>query len=471
MALSESQKRAVSHVKGPLLCLAGPGSGKTTVITARTRFLIEEKKISPMAILVITFTKAAALEMKERFQVLMGGHSCPVTFGTFHSVFFWILRQAYGLSAANIIREEQKYQFLRELLSQHHLEIEDENEFLAGIIGEISLVKNDRIPLENYYSKNCSEELFRKFFNGYQEKLQNERLLDFDDMLVMCYELLSQRPDILAGWQRRFRYILIDEFQDINQIQYDTIRLLAAPENNLFIVGDDDQSIYRFRGARPEIMLNFQKDYPEAETVLLSENYRSVENIIRAAGKVIQNNHARYPKDIHGVREKGEPIELHGFVNQGQENAFVLEKVREYQKKGVSFKDMAVLFRTNTAARPLVEKFMEYNIPFQMRDSLPNIYEHWIAEDIITYIHMAQGSRKRQDFLKIANRPKRYLSRDVLQDSEISFLALRRAYEDKDWMLDRLDKLESDLTVISRLKPYAAVNYIRNGVGYEEYLK
>lgn len=157
MALSESQKKAVSHVKGPLLCLAGPGSGKTTVITARTRFLIEEKKISSMSILVITFTKAAALEMKERFQVLMGGRSCPVTFGTFHSVFFWILRQAYGLSAANIIREEQKYQFLRELLSQHHLEIEDENEFLAGIIGEISLVKNDRIPLENYYSKNCSE--------------------------------------------------------------------------------------------------------------------------------------------------------------------------------------------------------------------------------------------------------------------------------------------------------------------------
>ena len=470
MALSESQKKAVSHVKGPLLCLAGPGSGKTTVITARTRFLIEEKKISSMSILVITFTKAAALEMKERFQVLMGGRSCPVTFGTFHSVFFWILRQAYGLSAANIIREEQKYQFLRELLSQHHLEIEDENEFLAGVIGEISLVKNDRIPLENYYSQNCSEELFRKFFNGYQEKLQKERLLDFDDMLVMCYELLSQRPDILAGWQKRFRYILIDEFQDINQIQYDTIRLLAAPENNLFIVGDDDQSIYRFRGARPEIMLNFKKDYPEAETVTLAENYRSVENIIRAAGKVIKNNHARYPKDIHGVREKGEPIEIHGFVNQGQENGFVLEKVREYQKKGVALRDMAVLFRTNTAARPLVERFMEYNIPFQMRDSLPNIYEHWIAQDLITYIHMAQGSRKRQDFLKIANRPKRYLSRDVLQDSEISFLSLRRAYEDKDWMLDRLDKLESDLTVISRLKPYAAVNYIRNGVGYEEYL-
>ena len=470
MALSESQKKAVSHVKGPLLCLAGPGSGKTTVITARTRFLIAEKKISSMSILVITFTKAAALEMKERFQVLMGGTSLSGDLRDLPFCFFLDSSSGVRAQRGQYHPGGTKYQFLRELLSQHHLEIEDENEFLAGIIGEISLVKNDRIPLENYYSKNCSEELFRKFFNGYQEKLQKERLLDFDDMLVMCYELLSQRPDILAGWQKRFRYILIDEFQDINQIQYDTIRLLAAPENNLFIVGDDDQSIYRFRGARPEIMLNFKKDYPEAETVTLAENYRSVENIIRAAGKVIKNNHARYPKDIHGVREKGEPIEIHGFVNQGQENGFVLEKVREYQKKGVALRDMAVLFRTNTAARPLVEKFMEYNIPFQMRDSLPNIYEHWIAQDLITYIHMAQGSRKRQDFLKIANRPKRYLSRDVLQDSEISFLSLRRAYEDKDWMLDRLDKLESDLTVISRLKPYAAVNYIRNGVGYEEYL-
>ena len=166
MALSENQKQAVRHVSGPCLCLAGPGSGKTTVITERTRYLIEEEKISPMEILVITFTKAAAAEMKERFERLMGGNLFPVTFGTFHSVFFWILRQAYGLNANNILKEEQKYQILRELMGSLKMEIEDEADFLSGITEEISLLKYDRIPLENYCSQNCSEELFRKLFLG-----------------------------------------------------------------------------------------------------------------------------------------------------------------------------------------------------------------------------------------------------------------------------------------------------------------
>ena len=470
MKLNEAQSKAVSHVDGPMMVIAGPGSGKTTVITKRIKYLIESAGVSPADILVITFTRAAAGEMQQRFRAMTPGKEYPVRFGTFHSIFYWILKTAYGQSMLRVISEEEKRGIIEQILHTMELSYENKEEIVSSIVSQVSLVKCDMMDVENYYSKDMPEHAFRELYRRLDAELKRRKLIDFDDMLVYTYELLSQRKDILAAWQNRFRYFLVDEFQDVNRIQYDILRLLAGERQNLFVVGDDDQSIYRFRGARPEIMLNFKKDYPEAETVTLAENYRSVENIIRAAGKVIKNNHARYPKDIHGVREKGEPIEIHGFVNQGQENGFVLEKVREYQKKGVALRDMAVLFRTNTAARPLVEKFMEYNIPFQMRDSLPNIYEHWIAQDLITYIHMAQGSRKRQDFLKIANRPKRYLSRDVLQDSEISFLSLRRAYEDKDWMLDRLDKLESDLTVISRLKPYAAVNYIRNGVGYEEYL-
>jgi len=470
MALSEAQKKAVQHVTGPCLCLAGPGSGKTTVITERTRYLIEEQHIAPANILVITFTKAAASEMKERFGRLMGGGNYGVTFGTFHSVFFWILRQAYGLRAENILKEEQKYQILREIIGTLTLEIEDEADFISGITGEISLIKNDRILLENYYSQNCPEEIFRKIFDSYQAKLSGKRLIDFDDMLVMCYELLNERPDIRLGWQKRFTYILIDEFQDINQIQYDTVKLLAMPLNNLFIVGDDDQSIYRFRGARPEIMLNFQKDFPETKVVLLAENYRSTENIIRAAGKVIAHNDARFPKDIHGVRDKGAPIELHAFANQTRENQFLIDKVREYHKEGYSYRDMAILFRTNTGGRLVVEKFMEYNLPFWMRDTMPNIYEHWIAKDLITYIQIALGSRKRQDFLRIINRPKRYISREALENSEISFTDLRCVYKEKDWMLDRIDKLESDLLAIRKMAPYAAINYIRKAVGYEEYL-
>lgn len=470
MSLSEAQTRAVAHAEGPCICLAGPGSGKTTVITQRVKYLIEKRGVSPSGILVITFTKAAAIEMKERFGRLMGGTYLPVTFGTFHAVFFGILKNAYHYTAANILREEQKYQFLKEITGRMNLEIEDEAEFLSGITMEISKVKNDRIALEHYYSANCSDEIFREIYGRYQQKLGSARLLDFDDMLVYTYELLKERKDIREGWQRRFPYILIDEFQDINQIQYDVIRLLAAPKNNLFIVGDDDQSIYRFRGARPEIMLNFGKDYPEAKLVKLEANYRSTENIIKAAGRVIVNNTMRYPKEIHGVKAAGEKIEVHGFVTQAQENTFLVRKVKEYLEGGYRPEDIAVLFRTNTGGRLMISKFMEYNIPFRMRDIMPNIYEHWIARDIISYIRMAQGSRERKEFLRVINRPKRYVSREALDSMEISFENLREYYEDKEWMTERIDKLEYDLGLLKNMTPYAAINFIRRGIGYEEYL-
>ena len=470
MSLSEAQTRAVAHAEGPCICLAGPGSGKTTVITQRVKYLIEKRGVSPSGILVITFTKAAAIEMKERFGRLMGGKYLPVTFGTFHAVFFGILKNAYHYTAANILREEQKYQFLKEITGSMNLEIEDEAEFLSGITMEISKVKNDRIALEHYYSANCSDEIFREIYGRYQQKLGSARLLDFDDMLVYTYELLKERKDIREGWQRRFPYILIDEFQDINQIQYDVIRLLAAPKNNLFIVGDDDQSIYRFRGARPEIMLNFGKDYPEAKLVKLEANYRSTENIIKAAGRVIVNNTMRYPKEIHGVKAAGEKIEVHGFVTQAQENTFLVRKVKEYLEGGYRPEDIAVLFRTNTGGRLMISKFMEYNIPFRMRDIMPNIYEHWIARDIISYIRMAQGSRERKEFLRVINRPKRYVSREALDSMEISFENLREYYEDKEWMTERIDKLEYDLGLLKNMTPYAAINFICRGIGYEEYL-
>lgn len=470
MSLSEAQTRAVAHAEGPCICLAGPGSGKTTVITQRIKYLIEKREVPPTGILVITFTKAAAIEMKERFGRLMGGKYMPVTFGTFHAVFFGILKNAYHYTAANILREEQKYQFLKEIVGRMNLEIEDEAEFLSGITTEISTVKNDRISLEHYYSSNCSEEIFREIYAKYQQKLEAARLLDFDDMLVYTYELLRERKDIREGWQKRFPYILIDEFQDINQIQYDVIRLLAAPKNNLFIVGDDDQSIYRFRGARPEIMLNFGKDYPEAKLIKLEANYRSTENIIKGAGRVIVHNTMRYPKEIHGVKEAGEKIEVHGFVTQPQENTYLVRKVKEYLEGGYRPEDIAVLFRTNTGARLMVSKFMEYNIPFRMRDIMPNIYEHWIAQDMISYIKMAQGCRERKEFLRIINRPKRYVSREALDSMEISFESLRAYYAEKEWMAERIDKLEYDLRLLKNMTPYAAINFIRHGIGYEEYL-
>ena len=218
MSFNPSQTEAIGHTTGPMLVLAGPGSGKTTVITQRTRNLILNEGVEPSHILVITFTKAAAVEMKERFYRLMGGKKYPVTFGTFHAVFFQILKHAYGFRSSNIAGEEQRFRFMREIVQHLHLEYEDENEFVSDLLGEISLVKNTGIALEHYYPKNCAKETFEQLYHFYDEKMRRQRLIDFDDMLVYCYELFEQRKDILSAWQRKFQFILIDEFQDINKI-------------------------------------------------------------------------------------------------------------------------------------------------------------------------------------------------------------------------------------------------------------
>ena len=469
MQVSNAQHQAITHGAGPAIVLAGPGSGKTLVITQRVRYLIEAYHVRPQEILVITFTKAAAQEMQSRFQAL--SRQRGVTFGTFHAVFFHILKYAYHYSAANILTEEKKYQILQRLLSESGLHFEDEKETLSEIASEISVVKNEQIPLEHYYSKSCPEEVFRVFYRKYEEMHRREGLLDFDDMMTMTYELLTQRADILAAWQRHYRYILVDEFQDINLLQYAILRLLANPERNLFIVGDDDQSIYRFRGAKPEIMLNFPKDYPDAKQIVLDRNFRSVASVIRAAQLVIRENTKRFAKRAVHVRKGQGQIDIREFSGQEHESLYLIKKVQESLAGGMPPNEIAVLYRTNQGARPYAERLMEFNIPFEMRDALPNIYEHWIAKDLFAYLHLARERLDRAEFLQVMNRPKRYIARDAIDAKVISLETLRTYYEDKDWMLDRIDRLELDLRMLKDMAPYAAVNYIRYGMNYEEYLQ
>lgn len=474
-SLSEVQQKAVTHRDGPMLVLAGPGSGKTMVLTRRVQYLTEYYHIPPGEILVITFTKAAAREMKERYLQLTGSAHTAVSFGTFHAVFFQILKLAYGYGAEHILREEQKYQFLREAVYKQKLEPDDEAELIGSIASEISKVKNDRVKLQEYKATSCNTKSFIAIFNEYDNRLRRSNKIDFDDMLVYCYELLKERKDILGAWQRKFRYILVDEFQDINQLQYDIVRLLAAPEDNLFIVGDDDQSIYRFRGARPEIMLHFEQDYPAAKRVLLDVNYRCSRLIVEGACRVIENNKQRFSKKIRANSQEGPPILHHRFRDQEAEYECVIDKIKTYREKGGSYRDIAVLFRTNTQPRKLVEELISEGIPFRMRDALPNLYDHWIVRDIFAYLHMAQdmkqGMVKRSDFLQVMNRPKRYLGRECLESEYISWEALLAWYDDKPWVCERIEKLEKDLKLCSHLSPTGALHYIRNIIGYEEYLK
>ena len=469
MQFNNSQLKAVKHKTGPMLVIAGPGSGKTTVLTARIRNLIEEYSVNPANILVITFTKAAANEMKSRFNNMMG-RSTNVTFGTFHAVFFMILRAAYNYSVDSIIKEDVRQNIIKQAIERSRLEPDDLNEMVSNITGEISRVKTETIDINAYYSASCPEEEFRDIYKYYVKTLKKMGLIDFDDMLLYCHELLTTRRDILAKWQQKYQYILIDEFQDINKIQYDIIKLLAKPQDNLFIVGDDDQSIYGFRGSKPEIMLNFDKDYPDTDKVILDTNYRSTGNIVSAAGKGIAHNKVRFAKNINTVNDPGDKVDIIEFNTQAEEYEKIIDNIRKESASGGNYSDNAVLFRTNSTAAGFVRKLVEYSVPFVTRDGVPNVFEHWIARDVITYMNIAMGSRKRSDFLQIINRPKRYIGRDYLTDAEISFDNLEKYYEDKNWMIERVDRLKYDILAMASMSPYAMINYLRKGVGYDGYL-
>lgn len=473
MSLNQAQLRAVAHKEGPCMVLAGPGSGKTLTIAKRIEYLIKEYKVRPDEILVITFTKLAAKEMKARFNSLINGTSLPVTFGTFHGIYYGILKWTYRMNAGNIFSEEEKSNLLRQIIGQteFELDIEDERDFLQQIAGEISNLKNNQIDLETYESACCPDGVFREIYTAYEKRRKELRKIDFDDMLVLCYELFKTRPEILAKWQAKFKYILIDEFQDINHVQYEVIRMLGAPEHNLFIVGDDDQSIYRFRGARPEIMLGFQKDYPNAKEILLDVNYRSTKAIVNGALRVIAHNTLRFPKEIVTLNEQGKDVHVQEVRHPLEESTYVLAQVEQLLKDGKSPSDIAVLFRTNTQARTLVETFLEYHVPFQMKEHMPNLYEHFIAKDLMAYMRLASGTRERKDFLAVMNRPKRYIERNSVEGQTVSFETLRNYYCDKHWMMDRIDQLEWDLKMMDQMAPYAAIQYIRKKIGYDEFLK
>ena len=425
-----SQQRAIAHLSGPMMVLAGPGSGKTSVIVERTAYMINEGGISPSNILVVTFSRAAAKEMKERFLSFTGQQYTPVTFGTFHGVFYGILKQAYGFTAANILSDEEKFGILRELTLNYGGDLAEEGDFPEEIAREISVVKGNKIALEHYYSSCCPDEVFRQIYQGYREACQSRRKLDFDDMILYCYELFVQRKDILEAWQKKFQYILVDEFQDINQLQYDIVRMLAKPQNNLFIVGDDDQSIYHFRGARPEIMLNFTRDYPDAETVTLDVNYRCSGQILSAAMHVIGENKKRFSKKLSTPNQVGKAVQIREFQNPREEYLAVVSELRERMENGERLEDTAILLRTNQEAEGLVGALMERQVPFNMKEKLPNLFQHWICRNLLAYMHFAAGEKNRKYFLEFMNRPNRYISRDALSlSSVVSFEELKEFYK------------------------------------------
>lgn len=475
MSLNHAQKEAVAHHEGPCMVLAGPGSGKTLTIAKRIEYLITKYKVRPEEILVITFTKYAANEMRSRFRSVAAGKNAAVTFGTFHGIFYGILKWAYGLNRFHLLSEHEKYELLKRAAEtidwERDIYPDEEKEVWAELAAEIGNVKNNCQDIQNYSSANYPEESFRELYQTYEKMKQKLQKIDFEDMLILCRELFLKRPDILEKWQKKYRYILVDEFQDINQAQYEVIRMLAVPENNLFAVGDDDQSVYGFRGAKPGIMMKFQEDYPNAARVNLNINYRSTGNIVRASLRVIAHNKYRYKKELTASGTPGDTVHVQEVRDPVEESVYVSDQIRTIRESGADYKQIAVLFRTNLDARILSETLAEYQIPFVMKEHIENIYEHFIALDIKSYLRLASGCVERKDLLRVANRPKRYIGRDSLEGPHVSYETLRNFYCDKPWMMERIDQLEWDMKMIRNKTPYAAIQYIRKSMGYDEFLK
>lgn len=466
---NEAQQVAIKHCTGAMLTLAGPGSGKTFTISQRIKYLIEEHHINPNQIFVISFTKASAVEMQERFQNIVN-QPYPVHFGTFHSIFFYILKQTYHYQFDNIITEKEKKEYLNILLRKYIEDDRIDNEFIGRILKDISFVKNSSqivLEEENY---TLPYDVFLTLFEEYSRYMKNERKLDFDDMVLLCLHMLRERKDILKQWQKQFQFVLIDEVQDINTVQYEVIRLLAQPENNIFAVGDDDQSIYGFRGARPEFMMDFQKDYPSAKKILLNINYRSTGNIVQASLKVIAENQVRMEKEIAANQEEGKPVSIHKALNNEEELTYLLEAMQEHKKKG-ELSQAAVIYRTNSQIPALVQSLTRNQIPFCTKEKITNIYEHFIAQDLLSYLKIANGEVHRKHFFRVMNKPRRYLEREAFPTEHVQWESLGKYYQHTQVVQNHLQKWEYDTDKIRKMEPYAGINYIRKGIGYDEYLK
>lgn len=480
-SMNADQSDAVHHLTGPCIVIAPPGSGKTFVLVNRIRYLTEYAGIAPQSVLVITFTKAAALQMKERYLSLAGIEETPITFGTFHAVYFKILKTSFSDfdSGDAVLTETQKRKLLDKILDELALE-EEERPEIDQLLSEISRMKNCGREAGEYQAVSVDPEMFRTVALRYLKACRLRHKLDFDDMVLLCRKALLENESLLREWQKKYRYILIDEFQDVNRAQYDVIRMLAEPERNMFLVGDDDQSIYGFRGSDPAIMLSVKKDYPGIRKIILKVNYRSGQKIIDAAAGLIRHNQLRYDKKVVSHCNDPGTVQLQKLQTVEEQNDCLIHWIRQWN----DYDHTAIIARTNTGLAQYAALLTLHGIPFRIKERIQNPFEHPVIEDIRAYLKLSQGCADRSDFFRIMNQPLRYLSRNAVSAEDFvkgqaagkgewpKYLkAAADYYRDKAYMQEILSKFALDLSRIHDFSVFAAVNYIRKGIGYEQELQ
>ena len=471
--LNTAQQKAVCHETGPMLVLAGPGSGKTTVLLCRISRLLERGLAKPQEILALTFSKAAAEEMKSRFENLNGASG--VSFGTFHSIFFRILRSRYGWNVEQIFQEEERRSILRNSIEAEKWDIPDLEEYISQFFSQLSLMNSELEQPNRFTPTGMPVEEFRKLYRAYEGYKERHEKLDFDDMLTQCYQLLREDAAVREYWQRKYKFILVDEFQDVNQAQFACLQILAEKHQNLFVVGDDDQSIYAFHGARPDFLLHFPTLYPAAKKVTLNTNYRSTERIVNLAERVIGNNEVRFVKNMKGIGEAGDKVTFFLAEDAAKEAAHIAEKIGRLLDEGVPLTEIAVIYRTNLQGGAFARELYKRGIPYDLRDNSGNVYEHWVAKDLLAYLLLAENEESDSALRRILNKPKRYIGKDLLAEAETMPYTLLRSFfvcpSLKGWQEENLENLRIDLNQIRKRTPYDALKYIRKVIGYDEYLE
>ncbi|HES5802247.1 TPA: UvrD-helicase domain-containing protein, partial [Streptococcus pyogenes] len=408
--MNDRQAQAVQTTEGPLLIMAGAGSGKTRVLTHRIAYLIDEKFVNPWNILAITFTNKAAREMKER-ALALNPATKDTLIATFHSMCVRILRREADHIGYNrnftIVDPGEQRTLMKRILKQLNIDPKKWNE--RSILGTISNAKNDLLDEKGYEAQAADmySQIVARCYKAYQEELRRSEALDFDDLIMMTLRLFDANPDVLAYYQQRYQYIHVDEYQDTNHAQYQLIKLLASRFKNICVVGDADQSIYGWRGADMQNILDFEKDYPDAKVVLLEENYRSTKKILQAANDVINNNRNRRPKKLWTQNADGEQLVYYRANDERDEAVFVASTISNMsQELGKNFKDFAVLYRTNAQSRTIEEALLKSNIPYTMVGGT-KFYSRKEIRDLIAYLTIVANPADNISFERIVNEPKR----------------------------------------------------------------
>ncbi|MEO8393112.1 MAG: UvrD-helicase domain-containing protein, partial [Chloroflexota bacterium] len=407
--LNEQQRASVTAGDGPILVLAGPGSGKTRVLTHRIAYLFQENGISPYHILAVTFTNKAAAEMRERVEKLLGGRLDGLQIGTFHSICARLIR----IEAAHtpydrdyvIYDTDDQISVIKSLMAEMNI---DNKKFKpGGVLGAISTAKNELIEPGDYVSRDYFGEVVSRIYPKYQQRLINSNALDFDDLLMQTVILMRDHADVREKYQQRYEHVLVDEFQDTNTAQYQLVKILSKPQDNVFVVGDEDQGIYAFRGADYRNVMQFRRDYPQARVILLEQNYRSTQIVLDAARAIIDKNKHRTPKALFTDRSGGELVTVYEAYSESEEGEFVVNTITRAVKRGqYSLRDFAVMYRTNAQSRAFEEAFIKYGMSYKLVGGV-GFYKRREVRDLVAYLRVINNPNESVSFERVINVPGR----------------------------------------------------------------